>query len=33
MVGVPVLASWDQLAIPELTDAEREAFAAALDDD
>jgi hypothetical protein len=30
--GVPVLESWDQLDIPDLTDEEREAFAKALDD-
>jgi hypothetical protein len=29
--GVPVLESWDQLDIPDLTDEEREAFAKALD--
>ncbi|HWE12209.1 MAG TPA: hypothetical protein VG365_01780 [Solirubrobacteraceae bacterium] len=33
MAGVPVLESWDQLDIPDLTDEEREAFAAALADD
>ena len=33
MAGVPVLESWDQLDIPDLTDEEREAFAEALDDD
>jgi hypothetical protein len=33
MAGVPVLTSWDQLDIPDLTDEEREAFAAALADD
>jgi len=33
MAGVPVLESWDQLDIPDLTDEEREAFAKALDDD
>lgn len=33
MAGVPVLESWDQLDIPDLTDEEREAFAAALDED
>lgn len=33
MAGVPVLESWDQLDIPDLTDAEREAFATALDED
>jgi hypothetical protein len=32
MEGVPVLESWDQLAIPDLTDAEAEAFEAALKD-
>jgi len=32
MAGVPVLESWDQLDIPDLTDEEREAFAAALAD-
>jgi hypothetical protein len=30
MDGVPVLESWDQLDIPDLTDEERKAFAAAL---
>jgi hypothetical protein len=30
MADVPVLESWDQLDIPDLTDEEREAFAAAL---
>jgi hypothetical protein len=30
MAGVPVFESWDQLDIPDLTDEEREAFAAAL---
>jgi hypothetical protein len=33
MAGVPVLTSWDQLDIPDLTDEERKAFAAALADD
>ena len=33
MAGVPVLESWDQLDIPDLTEEEREAFAAALADD
>ena len=33
MEGVPVLESWDQLDIPDLTDEERKAFAAALADD
>ncbi len=33
MAGVPVFKSWDQLDIPDLTDEEREAFAAALADD
>jgi hypothetical protein len=33
MAGVPVLESWDQLDIPDLTDEEREAFAKALDED
>lgn len=33
MAGVPVLESWDQLDIPDLTDEEREAFATALDED
>ena len=33
MAVVPVLTSWDQLDIPDLTDEEREAFAAALADD
>ena len=33
MAGVPVLESWDQLDIPDLTDEEREAFAKALDQD
>jgi hypothetical protein len=32
MAGVPVLESWDQLDIPDLTDEEREAFATALDE-
>jgi hypothetical protein len=32
MAGVPVLESWDQLAIPDLTDEEAEAFEAALKD-
>jgi hypothetical protein len=33
MEGVPVFTSWDQLDIPDLTDEERKAFAAALADD
>lgn len=33
MAGVPVLESWDQLDIPDLTDEERKAFATALDED
>jgi hypothetical protein len=33
MAGVPVITSWDQLDIPDLTDEERRAFAAALDGD
>ena len=33
MEGVPVLESWDQLDIPDLTDEERKAFAAAFADD
>ena len=33
MAGVPVLTSWDQLDIPDLTDEERKAFAAALASD
>jgi hypothetical protein len=33
MKGVPVFTSWDQLDIPDLTDEERKAFAAALADD
>ncbi len=33
MEGVPVLESWDQPDIPDLTDEERKAFAAALADD
>jgi hypothetical protein len=33
MAGVPVLTSWDQLDIPDLTDEERKAFAAALAND
>jgi hypothetical protein len=33
MAGVPVLESWDQLDIADLTDEEREAFATALDED
>jgi hypothetical protein len=33
MAGVPVLESWDQLDIPDLTDEERGAFATALDED
>jgi hypothetical protein len=33
MAGVPVLESWDQLDIPDLTDEERESFAKALDED
>jgi hypothetical protein len=32
MAGVPVLGSWDQLDIADLTDEEREAFAKALDE-
>ena len=30
---MPVFTSWDQLDIPDLTDQERKAFAAALADD
>ncbi len=30
MVGVEPIKSWDELDIPDLTDEEREAFAAAL---
>lgn len=33
MADVPVIKSWDDLAIPDLTDEEAEAFAAALDED
>jgi hypothetical protein len=33
MVGVPVITSLDQLAIPNLTDEEWEAFEAALKDE
>jgi hypothetical protein len=33
MEGVPVLESWDQLDIPDLTDEERKAFADALAND
>jgi hypothetical protein len=33
MADVPVITSWDDLAIPDLTDEEAEAFAAALDDE
>jgi len=32
MAGVPVLQSWDQLAIPDLTDEEWEAFEVAMKD-
>jgi hypothetical protein len=32
MEGVPIISSWDQLAIPDLTDEEAEAFEAALKD-
>jgi hypothetical protein len=32
MAGVPVLESWDQLAIPDLTDEEWDAFEAAMKD-
>lgn len=31
MADVPVITSWDDLAIPDLTDEEAEAFAAALE--
>lgn len=33
MAGVKPIKSWDDLDIPDLTDDEREAFAAALADD
>jgi hypothetical protein len=33
MAGVEPIASWDDLDIPDLTDEERQAFAAALADD
>ena len=33
MAGVEPITSWDDLDIPDLTDEEREAFAAALADD
>jgi hypothetical protein len=32
MAGVPVLTSWGQFAIPDLTDEEADAFEAALKD-
>lgn len=33
MAGVAPMTSWDDLDIPDLTDEEREEFAAALDDE
>lgn len=33
VANAPVITSWDDLAIPDLTDEEAEAFAAALEDE